>query len=139
MSQSQHLMADPYRGPHRDPMQWRDMLILHLLCLPLILVIGFAVYYFFIQGYALRVKPNLTITGDCNAGSISIVGNATADTVYLKAGLLTIQAWGNYDQAHNTLNLTGNQCGFTLSVPMHANMHITGNGAPISVTGITGK
>jgi hypothetical protein len=139
MSQPQHLMANPNGDMQNDPSLRRHTAFLHLLRLPLILVIGFAVYYFFIQGYALHVRPDLTITGDCNAGSISFVGNTTADTVYLKAGLPTVEAGGNYDQAHNTLDLTGNLCSFTISVPMHTNVHITGNDAPITLTGVTGK
>lgn len=110
-----------------------------LLRLPLALLLVFLVYYFFIQGYTFRMNPQPTITGDCNVGSITVVGNATTDTVSLKAGLLTVEGYGNYDQANNILNLNGNFCGFTVSVPAHSNLHLSGNDAQISVTGVQGK
>ena len=65
--------------------------------------------------------------------------NASADTVSLNAGLFTIEGGGNYDQASNTLNLNSNICGFTLSVPTHSNLHLSGNDAEISVTGVQGN
>lgn len=110
-----------------------------LLRLPLALLLVFLIYYFFIQGYTFRMNPQPTITGDCNVGSITVVGNATTDTVSLKAGLLTVEGYGNYDQANNILNLNGNFCGFTVSVPAHSNLHLSGNDAQISVTGVQGK
>jgi hypothetical protein len=67
------------------------------------------------------------------------VDNATSDTVSLKAGLLTIEGYGNYDQAGNILNINGNLCGFTISVPANSNLHLSGNDAEISVTGVKGK
>ena len=67
------------------------------------------------------------------------MGNATSNTVSLKAGLLTIEGYGNYDQANYILNLNGNFCGFTVSVPAHSNLHLSGNDAEISVTGVQGK
>lgn len=109
-----------------------------LLRLPLALLLVFLIYYFFIQGYTFRMNPQPTITGDCNVGSITIVGNATTDTVSLKAGLLTVEGYGNYDQASNILNLNGNFCGFTVSVPARSNLHLSGNDAQISVTGVQG-
>jgi hypothetical protein len=109
-----------------------------LLRLPLALLLVFLIYYFFIQGYTFRMNPQPTITGDCNVGSITVVGNPTTDTVSLKAGLLTVEGYGNYDQANNILNLNGNFCGFTVSVPAHSNLHLSGNDAQISVTGVQG-
>ncbi|HEX6779447.1 MAG TPA: hypothetical protein VF099_14650 [Ktedonobacterales bacterium] len=49
-----------------------------LLRLPLALLLVFLIYYFFIQGYTFRMNPQPTITGDCNVGSITVVGNATS-------------------------------------------------------------
>jgi hypothetical protein len=119
--------------------QTRRTAPLLLLRLPLVLLLVFLIYYFFIQGYTFRMNPHPTVTGDCNVGSITVEGNATADTVSLKAGLLTVEGYGNYDQANNTLNLNGNFCGFTVSVPAHSNLHLSGNDAQISVTGVKGK
>jgi hypothetical protein len=110
-----------------------------LLRLPLVLLLVFLIYYFFIQGYTFRIQPHPTIMSDCNGGSFTVEGNATADTVSLKAGLSTIEGYGNYDQASNTLNLNGNLCGFTLSVPANSNLHLSGNDAELSVTGVKGK
>jgi len=110
-----------------------------ILRLPLVLLLVFLIYYFFIQGYTFRINPHPTIMGDCNAGSITVEGNATADTVSLKAGLLTIEGYGNYDQANNILNINGNLCGFTISVPANSNLHLSGNDATISVTGVKGR
>lgn len=107
--------------------------------LPLVLLLAFLIFYFFIQGYTFHVNSYPTVMGDCNAGSITIVGNSTADTVSLKAGLTTIEGYGNYDQTNNILNLNGNLCGFTISVPAHSNLHVSGNDAEISVTGVKGK
>jgi hypothetical protein len=119
--------------------QTRRFSPLLLLRLPLALLLVFLIYYFFIQGYTFRMNPQPTITGDCNVGSITVEGNATSDTVSLKAGLLTIEGYGNYDQASNTLNLNGNFCGFTISVPARSNLHLSGNDATISVTGVKGQ
>lgn len=110
-----------------------------LLRLPLVLLLVFLIYYFFSQGYTFRMNPHPTVTGDCNGGSITVEGNATSDTVSLKAGLFTIEGYGNYDQANNILNLNGNLCGFTISVPAHSNLHLSGNDAEISVSGVKGK
>ncbi len=110
-----------------------------LLRLPLVLLLVFLIYYFFIQGYTFRINSNPTIMGDCNAGSITIVGNATSNQVSLNAGITTIEGYGNYDQGSNTLNINGNLCGFTISVPAASHLHISGNDAEISVTGIKGK
>jgi hypothetical protein len=107
--------------------------------LPLVLLLAFLIFYFFIQGYTFRLTPHPTVMGDCNAGSITIVGNSTADTVSLKAGLTTIEGYGNYDQSSNILNINGNLCGFTISVPAHSNLQVTGNDAEITVTGVQGK
>jgi hypothetical protein len=133
--------ADYYSGypgsfPAQQTRQASASLILRL---PLVLLLVFLVYYFFIQGYTFRIHPQPTIIGDCNAGSITVEGNATAETVTLKAGLLTIEGSGNYDQASNTLNFNGNFCGFTLSVPAASNLQLSGNDAEISVTGVKGK
>ncbi|HLW00193.1 MAG TPA: hypothetical protein VKT82_16110 [Ktedonobacterales bacterium] len=110
-----------------------------LLRLPLVLLLVFLIYYFFIQGYTFRINPNPTLMGDCNAGSITVVGNATSNQVSLNAGITTIEGYGNYDQASNTLNINGNLCGLTISVPADSHLHISGNDAEISVTGIKGK
>ncbi len=107
--------------------------------LPLVLLLVFLVFYFFIQGYTFRVNAHPTVVSDCNAGSITIVGNATTDTVSLKAGLTTIEGYGNDDQTNNILNINGNLCGFTISVPADSNLQISGNDAAISVTGVRGK
>ena len=110
-----------------------------LLRLPLVVLLAFLTYYFFIQGYTFRMNAHPTIMSDCNDGSFTVEGNPSADTVSLKAGLLTIEGDGNYDQASNTLNVNGNLCGFTLSVPANSNLHLSGNGSSISVTGVMGK
>ncbi len=133
--------ADYYPGypgsyPAQQIRQGSASLILRL---PLVLLLVFLVYYFFIQGYTFRIQPQPTIMGDCNAGSITVEGNSTAEIVTLKAGLLTIEGTGNYDQASNTLNINGNFCGFTLSVPAASNLHLSGNDAAISVTGVKGR
>ena len=110
-----------------------------LLRLPLVLLLVFLVYYFFIQGYTFHINPHPTVMGNCNVGSITIEGNTTANTVSLKAGLLTLEASGNYDQSGNIINLEGNLCGLTLSVPAESNLHLSGNDAELSVTGVKGK
>jgi len=110
-----------------------------LLRLPLVLLLVFLTYYFFIQGYTFRMNAQPTVMSDCNAGSFTVEGNSSADTVSLKAGLLTIEGFGNYDQASNTINVNGNLCGFTLSVPANSNLNLSGNGSSISVTGMKGK
>jgi hypothetical protein len=110
-----------------------------LLRLPLLLLLVFLIYYFFILGYTFRINENPTVMGDCNAGSISVVGNATTNQVSLNAGITTIEGYGNYDQGSNTLNINGNLCGFTISVPANSHLHISGNDAEITVTGIKGK
>jgi len=133
--------SDYYPGylgsvPAQQPRQAAASLILRL---PLVLLLVFLIYYFFIQGYTFRIPPHPTLTSDCNGGSFTVEGNATADTVTLKAGLSTIEGYGNYDQASNTLNLNGNLCGFTLSVPANSNLHLSGNDAELLVTGVKGK
>ena len=110
-----------------------------LLRLPVVLLLVFLTYYFFIQGYTFRMNAHPTIASDCNDGSFTVEGNPSANTVSLKAGLLTIEGDGNYDQAGNTLNVNGNLCGFTLSVPANSNLNLSGNGSSISVTGMKGK
>ncbi len=130
-------LPDPFSSFSTQPT--RRMAPLLLLRLPLALLLVFLIAYFFFQGYTFRMNAQPTVTGDCNVGSITVVGNATADTVSLKAGLLTIEGSGNYDQASNTLNLTANMCGLTVSVPAHSNLHLSGNDAEISVTGVQGK
>lgn len=110
-----------------------------LLHIPLVLLVGFLVYYFFIVGYTFHVGPSLTVTGDCNGGTLTVQGKAGSDTVSLKAGLLTIEGFGNYDSANHVLNISGNLCGFTLEVPSLTNLHLSGNDATLSVRGITGK
>lgn len=109
-----------------------------LLRLPLVLLVGFLGYYFFFQGYMIRVNPHLTITSDCNVGSMTIEANATSNKAYMKAGL-TAEGSGDFDQANNVLNLDGNACGLTVSVPADTNLHLSGNDAVLSVTGVTGK
>ena len=110
-----------------------------LLRMPLALLVVFAVYFFFIQGYSVRVRAQPTIMSTCNVGWMTIQGSATADTVYLKAGLLTIEGFGNYDLGNNILNVNANVCGFTLTVPTHTNVNLSGNDAGLTVTGVTGN
>lgn len=110
-----------------------------LLRVPLVLLVGFLIYYFFIQGYTFHMQPHPTLTGDCNAGTMTVQANTTTDRVSVKAGLLTIEGFGNYDSANNVLNINGNLCGLTLSVPANTNLHLSGNDATLSVTGLTGK
>ena len=135
--------SDPYgyagnfgSFPAQQPRRTAPTLLLRL---PLVLLLVFLIYYFFILGYTFRINANPIIMGDCNAGSITIVGNATANQVTLNAGITTIEGYGNYDQASNTLNINGNLCGFTISVPAASHLQISGNDAEISVTGIKGK
>lgn len=110
-----------------------------LLHVPLALLVVFLVYYFFFVGYTFHVGPQLTVTGDCNDGTITVQGKTGSDTVTLKAGLATIEGSGNYDSANHVLNISGNQCGFTLEVPATTNLHLSGNDATLSVSGVTGK
>jgi serine/threonine protein kinase len=109
-----------------------------LLHIPLVLLIGFLVYYFFIAGYTFHVTPHLAVTGDCNGGTITVQGKAGSDMVSLKAGLLTIEGFGNYDSANHVLNVSGNLCGFTLQVPATTNLHLSSNDATIWVRGVKG-
>lgn len=106
---------------------------------PLVLLVVFLVYYFFIMGYTFPVGPHPSVAGDCNAGTITVQGKVGSDTVSLKAGLLTIEGFGNYDSANHVLNINGNLCGFTLEVPATTNVHLSGNDATLSVKGVTGK
>jgi hypothetical protein len=110
-----------------------------LLHVPLALLAVFLVYYFFFVGYTFHVGPQFTVTGDCNDGTITVQGETGSDSVSLKAGLLTIQGFGNYDSANHVLNITSNVCDFTLEVPATTNLHLSGNDATISVSGVTGK
>ena len=110
-----------------------------LLRAPLVLLVGFLIFYFFIQGYTIHIRPHPTIAGECNGGTMTVQANTTTDTVSMKAGLLTIEGFGNYDGANNVLNVNGNLCGFTLGVPANTNLHLSGNDATLSVTGVTGK
>jgi hypothetical protein len=110
-----------------------------LLHVPLVLLVGFLVYYFFIVGYTFPVGPHPTVTGDCNGGTITVQGKTGSDLVSLKAGLLTIEGFGNYDSANHVLNISGNLCGFTLEVPATTNLHLSGNDATLWVRGVTGK
>lgn len=110
-----------------------------LLHVPLVLLAVFLVYYFFFVGYTFHVGSQLTVVGDCNVGSITVQGKTGSDEISLKAGLLTIQTFGNYDSANHVLNFGGNMCGLTLEVPATTDVHLTGNDATLSVTGITGK
>jgi hypothetical protein len=110
-----------------------------LLHVPLMLLVVFLVYYFFIVGYTFQVGPHPMVTGDCNGGTITVQGKTGSDTVSLKAGLLTIEGFGNYDSAKHVLNVNGNLCGFTLDVPATTDLHITGNDATLWVRGVTGK
>lgn len=114
-------------------------LIQGLLHVPLVLLVGFLVYYFFIVGYTFHVGPHPTVTGDCNGGTITVQGKTGSDMVSLKAGLMTIESFGNYDSANHVLNITGNVCGFTLEVPATTNLHLSGNDATLWVRGVTGK
>lgn len=110
-----------------------------LLRVPLVLLVGFLIYYFFIQGYTFHLRLHPTIAGECNGGTMTVQANTTTDTVSVKAGLLTIEGFGNYDGANNVLNINGNLCGLTLGVPANTNLHLSGNDATLSVTGVTGK
>jgi len=112
-----------------------------LLHIPLVLLVVFLVYYFFIVGYTFRVGPHPTVMGDCNGGTITVQGKTGSDSglLSLKAGLLTIEGFGNYDSANHVLNLDGNLCGFTLVVPATTNLHLSGNDATLQVSGVTGK
>ncbi len=110
-----------------------------LLHLPLVLLVGFLVYYFFIVGYTFQVGSHPTVTGDCNGGTITVQGKTGSDRVSLQAGLLTIEGFGNYDSANHVLNVNGNLCGFTLEVPATTDLHLTGNDATLWVKGVTGK
>src|SRR5579883_3264941 len=110
-----------------------------LLHVPLVLLVGFLVYYFFIVGYTFHVGSQPTVTGDCNGGTITVQGKTGSDTVSLKAGLLTIEGFGNYDSSTHVLNVSGNLCGFTLEVPATTNLHLSGNDATLQVSGVTGK
>jgi hypothetical protein len=92
-------------------------------------------YYFFLVGYTFPVGPHLTVTGDCNGGTITVQGKTGSDSVSLKAGLLTIEGSGNYDSTNNVLNVSGNLCGFTLEVPATTNLHLSGNDATLWVRG----
>lgn len=116
-----------------------DKFIQGLLHVPLVLLVGFLVYYFFIVGYTFHVGPHPTVTGDCNGGTITVQGKTGSDMVSLKAGLLTIEGFGNYDSANHVLNVSGNLCGFTLEVPATTNLHLSGNDATLWVRGVTGK
>lgn len=129
--------ADAWPAPAQERSSGK--FIQGLLHVPLVLLVGFMVYYFFIVGYTFHVGSHPTITGDCNAGTITVQGKTGSDTVSLKAGLLTIEGFGNYDSANHVLNISGNLCGFTLEVPATANLHLSGNDATIRVTGVTGK
>jgi len=110
-----------------------------LLRVPLVLLVGFLIYYFFIQGYTFHARPHPTIAGGCNVGTMTVRANTSTDRVSLNAGLLTIEGFGIYDSVNNVLNVYGNLCGFTLSVPANTNLHLSGNDATLSVTGVTGK
>jgi hypothetical protein len=114
-------------------------LIQGLLHVPLVLLVGFLVYYFFIVGYTFQVGSHPTVTSDCNGGTITVQGKTGSDTISLKAGLLTIEGFGNYDSANHVLNINGNLCGFTLEVPATTNLHLSGNDATLWVRGVTGK
>jgi len=138
-----HSQSFPYERPGSDwpaSEQQRSSRFIQLLLLaPLVVLVGFLVYYFFIQGYTFHMRPHPTIVGDCNDGTMTVQANATTDTVSLKAGLLTIEGYGNYDGANNVLNVNGNLCGFTVGVPANTNLQLSGNDATLSVTGVTGK
>ncbi|WP_201389938.1 hypothetical protein [Ktedonobacter sp. SOSP1-85] len=110
-----------------------------LLHVPLVLLVVFLVYYFFIVGYTFHAGPHPTVTGDCNGGTITVEGKTGSDMVSLKAGLLTIEGSGNYDSSNHVLTLNSNLCGFTLEVPATTNLHLSGNDATISVRGVSGK
>jgi hypothetical protein len=112
----------------------------HLLstAIPIICVAAFLIYYFFFHGNTIAMKPNPSIDIECNGGSVFIKTNDTSDTIYLDAGLLTIQSWWHLDANANTFSATGNLCGFTISVPAHTNVKISMNAADVSVDGITG-
>ena len=140
MNQSQPFAPEGRSREWRLPAQRRlEGGIYLLLLVPMVALLGFLVYYFFIQGYAIRMQPHPTISGDCNGGTMTVKANATRDTVFMSAGLLTIEGYGNLDGANNILNVSGNMCGFTLSVPAETNLHLSGNDATLSVTGLTGK
>lgn len=109
-----------------------------LLHLPLVVLIGFLVYYFFVVGYTFHVGPHLTVTGDCNGGTFTVQGKVGSDLLSLKAGLLTVEASGNYDSTGHVLTLSGNLCGFTLEVPTSTNLHLSGNDATLRVIGVRG-
>jgi len=125
-------------SPTQGPALAYQRFIHGILHVPLVVLIGFLVYYFFIAGYTFHVGPHLTIIGDCNGGTITVQGKAGSDLVSLKAGLLTVEAFGNYDSTSHVLTLSGNLCGFTLEVPAHTNLHLSGNDATLRVTGVTG-
>jgi len=140
MSQYQSFSPEPPGSEWPASAQQRSgRFIQALQRVPLVLLVGFLIYYFFIQGYTIHTRPHPTISGACNGGTMTVQANTTTDTVSLKAGLLTIEGFGNYDGANNVLNVNGNLCGFTLGVPANTNLHLTGNDATLSVTGVTGK
>jgi hypothetical protein len=115
------------------------MFLRGLLHVPLVLLIGFLAYYFFIVGYTFHVGPYLTVAADCNGGTITVQGKAGSEIVSLKAGLLTIEGFGNYESTTHVLTVNGNLCGFTLEVPATTNLHLSGNDATLVVRGVTGK
>lgn len=110
-----------------------------LLHVPLVLLVGFLVYYFFIVGYTFHVGPHLTVTGDCNGGTLTVQGRADNGAVSLQAGLLTMEGSGNYEGVTHVLTVSSNLCGLTLEVPAATNLHLSGNNATLWVRGITGK
>jgi serine/threonine protein kinase len=124
--------------PALTPERFSDKFIQGLLHMPLALLIGFLVYYFFLVGYTFHVGPHLTVTGDCNGGTMTVQGKAGSDRVSLKAGLLTIEGFGTYDSANHVLSVSGNWCGFTLEVPATTHLHLSSNDATLWVRGITG-
>lgn len=109
-----------------------------LLHVPLVLLVGFLGYYFFIVGYTFHVGPHLTVTGDCNGGTLTVQGRTDDGVVSLKAGLLTIEGAGNYESVTHVLTVSSNVCGLTLEVPATTNLHLSGNNATLWVRGITG-
>ena len=125
--------------PTRSQRRASSRFVHGLLHVPLLLLAGFLVYYFFFVGYTFPVGSHPTVTGDCNAGTITVQGETGSDALSLKAGLLTIEGFGNYDSTTHVLNLSGNLCGFTLEVPANTNLHLSGNDATLVVSGVTGK
>ncbi len=138
-SQAYYLESSFGAWPMQAQRQTSGRFVHGLLHIPLLLLAGFLVYYFFFVGYTFPVGPHPTVTGDCNAGTITVKGKTGSDALSLKAGLLTIEGYGNYDSTNNVLNLNGNLCGFSLVVPANTNLHLSGNDATLLVSGITGK